>query len=178
MSEVVNSLIKAGLSRRESHAMTGSLGGMRGSDLKAVTTARPKPGDTGWTRLDPADGLDLVLQAAVGDLLMVSLNARAESGVGWLHLEVGTVVGQQVVSYCSGSGAAGEGAVGWQTPNSDTSFSPISGALFYVVKDEDLGADGTVRLRLLGRSTTNNLRTINAAAGDACVFTGVNLGSA
>ena len=129
-----------------------------------------------WTNLD--NGLDIALEAQVGDLIEVGINGLwgAEAVTGYLDVVtvVATVPVNQVSSGAAETGTS-EGAVGWTGVSG--SVSPVSGSLMYSIVNGDL-ASLVVTLRIRVRGSSASAKTVYANTNEPFQFWAKNLGPA
>ena len=157
-------------------AQIGTSGGV------SVTTARRTSGNislnnTSWTNLDT--GMDLVIAAAAGDVLEVSISGvtfgSASSTTAFF--DVATIVSAAVVNTFSTEGAesgSSQGIQAWfQLTGAD--IRPLTGSATYTVQAGDISG-GNVTLRLRGRCEAANARTIVAGTNNPLKWSVKNLG--
>lgn len=127
-----------------------------------------------WASVDT--GLDITLEAQVGDVIEYSINGYwgSEAVVGLL--DVVTVVSAAPVNAFGQGGAesnTNDGAVGWVGVSGVN--SPVTGPVFYTVQAADVSG-GTVTLRLRGRTVSGGTKLLQATAGDPLMVAAKNLG--
>jgi hypothetical protein len=148
--------------------------------IKDLETSTRSSGDitangTSWANLDT--GLDLVLDAAVGDLVGCGIIGRWEnqsSVTGFLDV-VSVVGGSPVNAWGSGTTESGsfEGVQAWV--GDDGVQSRAGGTVFKTIVSGDLSA-GTVTLRLRVRTSSANNKVLNASANQILHFYAINYG--
>ncbi len=131
-----------------------------------------------WANVDT--GLDLVLAAAVNDVIEVSLSALVGNESPDLYLDCVTIVGGSPVNSFGNAGAVSAsppkyGIASWRCAGSQ--YCPIGAPHRYTVVSGDISS-GNVTLRLRGATSTNTSRSIFAGTNYALQFLARNLGPA
>ncbi len=125
-------------------------------------------------------GLDLVLNAAVDDVIEYGLSARLGNSAVAVGFDVYTMVsGSPVNPFGAGLSSSlspNLGVTGWYT-NNENVISPVTGARRYTVVSGDISA-GTVTLRLFYVQTSATNRTLSAASTSPLNVWATNLGPA
>lgn len=129
-----------------------------------------------WVNLDT--GLDIVLDAQVGDVIEAHPNGMWQSQAVSSYMDICTVVaGSPVNSFATASAPSGtnEGVPGWF--GNTGAFQPISGGAAYTLQAGDIEY-GQVTLRIRVRSASATSKTVNAVADSAFMWYAKNLGPA
>lgn len=138
------------------------------------TTSGPNASST-WANVDTAT--DIVLTAAVGDVILVGFRCNVDNGSGRAYLDVATIVSGAVVSYFGGAQTGGDGTVGdgmtFTVSDSDYDVKSSSGCLTLGAGDISLA---TVTLRLRFKSLGNKKPT--SGTNGPLKFYAKNLGPA
>lgn len=153
----------------------------RGQRARAFKFTRRTAGDvttsvTTWANVDT--GMDLVLEAQVGDVIEASVSGLWNNDARAGYLDVATVVSGSPVNSFANAGAATSsppfnGMCAWR---GDTSlYTPIGGPAHYTIVAGDLSS-GQVTLRLRMASGAAAAKTIFAGTSFALEFSVSNLG--
>jgi hypothetical protein len=128
---------------------------------------------TTWANFDT--GLDLVIAAQAGDVLLVDVSGHYNSEAVGGILDAATIVSGSPVNYISGGagGASNRGVLGWYGPGASAS---VGAAIQYVVQSGDISG-GNVTLRLRYRTTSASVKTMNATSDIPFQWSVVNLRS-
>lgn len=129
---------------------------------------------TTWTLLAPE--FEVIIAAAVGDVLEVGMNGRHEASTIWGHFDVFTYVGGAALNALSGAtwtATTGEGMSGWEALGSNQ-YQPFGGSGQYTVKAADV-VNGVVTLRVMGRCGAAGSRALAGAPGLPLQFYVTNL---
>jgi hypothetical protein len=129
------------------------------------------------TWADVNTGLDLVLAAAVGDIIEYGISGLLGSGTD-TFFDVATIVSSAVVTYFSSgtSTATAGGASGWYGPNG--LIFPVTGSLMSPALVSGDISGGNVTLRLRYSKGASSGRTLYASAGDPLIVWAQNWGAA
>jgi len=101
---------------------------------------------TSWA--DVNNGLDLVIPAQAGDVLLIAADGRWGNEAVFIGLDAVTVVSGSPVSSVSGSGASDYGVTGWGAQGLTGLYEPFGAAIQYPVVAGDVsGGNVTLRLR-------------------------------
>jgi hypothetical protein len=128
---------------------------------------------TSWTNLDT--GMDLVLAAATGDCIEVSVNGfwNQEAGQNGF-LDVATIVSGSPVNYfVTGTGSPSEGIPAWSAEPSRYTY--IGAPWIYTLQAGDISS-GTVTLRLRCQNPVGGTKTLFAISAIPFYFQAKNLG--
>lgn len=137
-------------------------------------TIDPLPNTLGaWQIMNHFDGVtpfELVVPAAVGHWIEVSINAIRDPGTG-THFDVGVIVGGSIVRFLAtgGNTPAADGDTGWYPQD----LVHVSGVRGFSVEAGDLSG-GTVTLALVVNA--NGTGKLFAVPGDTFYWQAVNLG--
>jgi hypothetical protein len=128
---------------------------------------------TSWANVDT--GLDLVVPAQAGDVLLVSLSCDWGGGEAvTAALDACTLVSGSPVAYVSGGGGASDyGVQGWIGHSNDPVVG-AGGAIQYVVQAGDISG-GSVTLRLRYRTGSAANKTLMATTAQPIHWSVVNL---
>lgn len=118
-------------------------------------------------------GIDLVVAATAGDLLLIGLSAfwQAENDFG--ALDGATIVSGSPVNYISGNGSTGAGVMAWR--GISLAYSAVGATVYYIVVGGDISG-GNVTLRLRGKTGGGTNKVVRASSGEALTWYAVNLG--
>lgn len=134
-----------------------------------VTTGNKTLSSTTWANLDTA--MDLVVSAAIGDLIEITLNGFYENQNSLAVMDCMTLVSAVGVSWF-GSGepttGTGDGIGSWISPQA-AAYTGIGASAHHVVVSGDISA-GTVTLRLRYRVATTSI-VLRANSIDPLMFT-------
>ena len=126
---------------------------------------------TTWANVDT--GLDYVVPAQVGDVLLVQVSGLWGGEAVNGYLDAATIVGGSPVNHVGGTGGATErGVAGWEGEAS--AVTPIGGGIQYVVQAGDISG-GNVTLRLRYRTSAAANRTLFGTGDIPLVWSVVNL---
>jgi hypothetical protein len=151
---------------------SGSVAGL--DTARAVRTSSDITlNSTSWANVDT--GIDIVVPAQAGDVLLVALSALfgTENVVGFL--DVATIVSGSPVNYISGGagGASHQGVTSWRGHDS-TVYKGAGGTIQYVVQSGDISG-GNVTLRLRYRTASAANKTLYASSNIPLHWSVVNL---
>jgi len=130
---------------------------------------------TAWADVDT--GLDLVLNAAVGDIIEVEPSGRLAAGAGGTdtYFDVATIVGGSPVNWFgTAGGATDEGVEGWRC--NSTVDSRVVGAVARTLVSGDISS-GTVTLRLRYRQDSAGNRLFVAGTSNPFAWHAKNIGA-
>jgi len=137
------------------------------------TSANITLNNTSWTNVDT--GLDLVIPAQAGDVLMVMASMLVGNENISLYLDAATIVSGSPVNYISqgAGGASSQGVAAWR--GWDNTIRPtLGGGVFYTVVSGDIDS-GNVTLRLRYRTSAGSNKTLFANADVPFHWSVVNL---
>lgn len=123
----------------------------------------------GFIAVDP--GLDITLDALVGDVIEYGISGFVGSEGVDLMLDVGTYVSEAVVTRTGST----YGAMGWYSVGNV--FRGLTGSVWHTLSAGDIFAN-TVTLRLLGGTGTAMARTIRASTDEPFTVFARNIGPA
>lgn len=134
---------------------------------------------TNWANVDT--GLDLVLAAAAGDDIEVTLNCLLGGETNDVYLDVVSVVSGSPVNSFGAAAAVttappAYGIAGWYSIGN--AFRNPGPPHIYTVQAGDLATDGTITLRLRYATSTAAAHTMYATANRRLCFSAKNLGPA
>lgn len=130
--------------------------------------------NTNWTNVNT--GLDMAIEAQVGDVLEYSINGLVDTGAGSAGLDVATIVSAAPVNSFANAGAVTTapppyGVQGW--PILASTSHEVSGSAFYTVVSGDISS-GTVTVRL--RYQAAGSKTLYASTNNPLQVAVKNLG--
>ncbi len=157
---------------------TGTSGGALAHDEKILNTGSLTLNSTSVVAVDT--GLDLVLAAAVDDVIEYGFSARLGNSAVSVGFDVYTMVsGTPVNPFGAGLSASlspNLGVTGWFT-NNENVISPVTGARRRTLVSGDIDS-GTVTLRLFYVQPSATNRTLSAASTSPLNVWATNLGPA
>lgn len=129
---------------------------------------------TAWANLDT--GLDLVLDAASGDIVIVGMSGRFQSENVAAFLDVASLVSASPVNYWAEDGAensSSQGVQAWKGPNGVE--VPFGGSIMRTLVSGDI-AGGTLTLRFRARTFTASNKVLSASTNIPLDVWAINYG--